>query len=97
MYTNIKEFLDSVSIDNPDFREQDHGWVGAIAGKNQGLLAYILRVKSKALYTHHFCHRLNLAVVACCGEQPAQSLITNIKDISHFLICHLHVKIVPGN
>ena len=38
----------------------------------------------QALYTHRFCHRLNLVVVASCGEQRVRNLMTNIKEISYF-------------
>ena len=74
----------SVGIDISDCRGQGYDGAGAVAGKNQGLSAHVLRVNPKALYTHRFCHRLNLVVVASCGEQRVRNLMTNIKEISYF-------------
>ena len=39
---------------------------GVVSGKNQGLSVHVLKVNSKALYTHYFCHCWNLAVVVSC-------------------------------
>ena len=75
LYRTIKEFLVSVGIDNSDCRGQSY----------DGLSGHVLRVNPKALYTHCSCHRLNLAVVASCGEQNVRNLMTNIKEISYFL------------
>ena len=68
LYRTIKEFLVLVGIDISDCREQGYAVAGAVAGKDQGLSAHVLRVNPKALYTHCFCHRVNLVVVASCGE-----------------------------
>ena len=84
LYRTIKEFLVSVGIDISDCRGQGYYGAGAVAGKNQGLSAHVLRANPKALYTHRFCHRLNLVVVASCGEQRVRNLMTNIKEISYF-------------
>ena len=85
LYRTIKEFLVSVGIDISDCRGQGYYGAGAVAGKNQGLSAHVLRANPKALYTHRFCHRLNLVVVASCGEQRVRNLMTNIKEILYFL------------
>ena len=84
LYRTIKEFLVSVGIDISDCREQGYDGAGAVAGKNQGLSAHVLRVNPKTLYTHCSCHRLNLAVVAFCGEKLVRNLMINIKEISYF-------------
>ena len=84
LYRTIKEFFVSVGIDISDCRGQGYDEAGAVAGKNQGLSAHVLRVIPKALYTHCSCHRLNLAVVAFCGEQGVRNLTTNIKEVSYF-------------
>ena len=68
LYRTIKEFFVSVEIDISDCRGQGYDGVGAVAGKNQGLSVHVFRVNPKALYAHCSCHRLNLAVVASCGE-----------------------------
>ena len=69
LFKTIKEFLDSNGIDISYCRGQGYDGAGAVAGKNQGLAAHFLGINSKALYTNCSCHRLNLAVVASCGEQ----------------------------
>ena len=84
LYRTIKEFFVLVDIDISDCRGQGYDGAGAVAGKNQGLSAHALRVNPKALYTHCSCHRLNLAVVASCGEQRVRNLTTNIKEVSYF-------------
>ena len=84
LYRTIKEFLVSVGIDISDCRGQGYDGAGAVAGKNQGLSAHVLRVNPKALYTHCSCHRFSLAVVVFCGEQRVRNLMTNIKEISYF-------------
>ena len=84
LYRTIDEFLASVGINISDCRGQGYDEAGAVAGKKQRLSEHVLRVNPKALYTHCFCHRLNLAVVASCGEQRVRNLMINIKEISYF-------------
>ena len=84
LYRTIKKFLVSVGIDVSDCRGQGYDGAGADAGKNQGLLALVLRVNPKKLFTHCSCRRLNLAVVASRGEQRVRNVMTNIKEISYF-------------
>ena len=84
LYRTIEEILVLVVIDISDCRGQGYDGAGAVAGKNQGLSAHVLRVNPKALYTHCSCHRLSLAVVVFCGEQRVPNLMTNIKEISYF-------------
>ena len=90
LFKTIKEFLDSNGIDISDCRGQGYNGAEAVAGKNQSLAAHFFRINSKALYTHYSCHRLNLAVVASCGEQHIRNLMTNIQEISYFstYLCH---------
>ena len=93
LYRTIKKFLVSVGIDISDCRGEGYDGAGVAAGKSEGLSAHVLRVNLKALYTHCCYHRLNLRVVASCGEQIVQNLMNNIKEISFFfLICRFHVK-----
>ena len=92
LYRTIKEFLVSVGKDISDCRGQGYDAAGAVAYKNQGLSAHVLRVNAKALYTHCSCHCSNLAVVTSCGEQRVRNLMTSIKEISYFSICRFHVK-----
>ena len=73
-----------VGIDISDCRGKGYDGAGAVESKKQGLLTHVLRANPKALYTHCSCHRLNLAVVASCGEQPLRNLMINIKETSYF-------------
>ena len=92
LYGTIKEFLVLVGIDFSDCRGQGYDGAGPVAGENQGLSSHVLRVNPRALYTRCSCHRFNLSVVASYGEQRVRNLMTNIKEISYFLICRFHVK-----
>ena len=69
LFRTIKGFLDSNRMDISECMGHGYDGAAAVAGKNQGLAAYVLRINSKALYTHCSCPRLNLAVLASCGEQ----------------------------
>ena len=84
LFKTIKEFLYSDGIDVSDWRGEGYVGAGAVAGKNQGLAAHVLRINSEALYTHCSCHRLKLAVVTSFGKQHIWNLMTNIKEISYF-------------
>ena len=46
-----------------------HGYDGAasVSGHTNGVLAQILRFNEKAICTHCYSHRLNLAVAASCS------------------------------
>ena len=89
LYRTIKGFLILVGIYISDCRGQGYDVAGAVAGKNLGLSVHVLRVNPKALYRHCSCHRLNLAVVASCGEQRVQNLMTKTKEISYVIISYL--------
>ena len=45
------------------------------------------------MYTHCSCHRLNLSVVASCGEKRIRNLMTNIKEIYYFF----HMSVPRNN
>ena len=49
LYRTIKEFLVSLGMDISDCRGQWYDGAGAVACKNQGLSAYVIRVNPKAL------------------------------------------------
>ena len=68
LFKTIKKLLNSNGIDNSDCRGQSYDGARSVAGMKQGLGAHIFRINSKAMYTYCTCHRLNLAVVASCGE-----------------------------
>ena len=51
LYKTIKRFLVSLELVFFDCRKQGYDEAGAVAGKNQGLSAHVLRVNQK-----HFTH-----------------------------------------
>ena len=78
LFKTIKKLLNSIGIDTSDWRGQSYEGARSVAGKKQGLGAHIFRINPKAMYTYCTCHRLNLAVVASCGEHLIWNLMTNI-------------------
>ena len=84
LFKIIKKLLDGNGIDISDCSGQGYAGTGAAGGRNQGLAAHFLRINSKVLYTYCSYHRLNLAVVAFCGEKHIRNLMTDIKGISYF-------------
>ena len=79
----IIQFLGSSGIIS-DCMGQGYEGAWVVAGKNQGLAGHVLRMNSKALFTHCSCHCLNFAVVVSCGEQHVRNLMININNISYF-------------
>ena len=53
----ILEALDNLTLPIEDCRGQGYDGAGAVAGHLNGLSAHILRLNSKALYTHCYSHR----------------------------------------
>lgn len=60
----ILKFISSIGLDIQNCRGQGYDGAGAMAGKINGCSTRILKVNDKAIYTHCFCHRLNLSVCA---------------------------------
>ena len=80
----ILNFIDSLGLDIQNCRGQGYNGAGAMAGKLEGCSTRILKVNNKAIYTHCYCHRLNLCVCAALNVSVVRDLFEYIKDISYF-------------
>jgi hypothetical protein len=80
----ILSFLARFGLDIMNCRGQGYDGAGAIAGKVNGCASRILRINSKAIFTHCFCHRLNLAVCSSCSIPVIRDLFNFVKEISYF-------------
>ena len=76
----ILKRLKELGLDIMDCRGQ--GYDGA--GEKKGCASRITCINCKALYTHCFCHRLNLAVCGCFVIPIVRDMMSNIKEISKF-------------
>ena len=76
-----KVTLSSFGLDLQNCRGVGYG-AGAVSGHVNGLLAFILRENSKALYIHCASHRLNLVIGTSCRILSVRNLMDLIKDIS---------------
>ena len=56
-----------------------------MAGHINGLSAHILKLNSKALYTHCYCHRLNLSVCDALAIVEVKNMMKHVNEISHFI------------
>ena len=81
----ILKTLSELNLNIQDCRGQGYDGAGAVAGRLNGCSAHILRLNNKSLYTHCFCHRLNLAICKCCSIHFIRNVFDQIKDISYFL------------
>ena len=72
----IIDALNDLTLSIADCRGQGYDGAGAVAGHINGLSANILRLNEKALYTHCYSHRLNLAV---CDSLTVVEINTMIK------------------
>ena len=85
----ILEALDNLTLPVEDCRGQ--GYDGAVAGHLNGLSAHILRLNSKALYTHCYSHRSNLSVCDCLDIIEVKNTMTFVNEVSHFInISQMH-------
>ena len=80
----ILKAISDFNLDIKDCRGQGYDGAGSVAGHQNGCSAHILRINNKALYTHCFSHRLNLAICKACCIQFIRNVFDQIKDISYF-------------
>ena len=78
----ILNALTDLSLNINDCRGQ--GYDGAVAGHINGLSAHILRLNRKAIYTHCYSHRLNLAICDSCSVPLVRNAFMQIKELSYF-------------
>ncbi|XP_065665682.1 52 kDa repressor of the inhibitor of the protein kinase-like [Hydra vulgaris] len=55
-----------------------------MAGHTKGLSARILNLNEKAIFSHCYSHRLNLAICASCNVQSIRSFLAYVKEVSYF-------------
>ena len=79
MFSSSQMFKEDLKLDIMDCRGQGYDGAGAVAGHINGLSAHILRINSKAIYTHCHIHRLNLSVSASCNVQTVRNVFDKIK------------------
>ena len=59
--------IGNLTLDINNCRGQGYDGAASVSGHINGLSADILRINEKAVYTHCYSHRLNLAVAASCS------------------------------
>ena len=59
--------IGNLTLDINNCRGQGYDGAASVSGHINGLSAHILRINEKAVYTHCYSHRLNLAVAASCS------------------------------
>ncbi|XP_065664828.1 52 kDa repressor of the inhibitor of the protein kinase-like [Hydra vulgaris] len=79
----VLRYVDS-GLDITNCRGQGYDGAGAVAGTKKGVAARILKLNNKALYTHCFSHRLNLAVCNSCKVQFLCNAMNHIKEVSYY-------------
>ena len=94
----ILTFIDSLGLDIANCRGQGYDGAGAMAGKIKGCSSRILRINNKAIYTHCYCHRLNLSVCSALNVSVVKDLFQYIKDISYFFnFCESRQQMLDRN
>ena len=81
----ILEALNDMTLSIDDCRGQGYDGAGAVSGHINGLSANILRLNGKALYTHCYSHRLNLAVCDSLTVVEVNTMMKHVKDVSNFI------------
>ena len=84
--------IGSLTLDINNCCGQGYDGATSVSGHINGLSAHILRINEKAVYTHCYSHRLNLAVAASCSIQYVRNVLDQIKELSFFFIFLSHVK-----
>ncbi|XP_046844766.1 52 kDa repressor of the inhibitor of the protein kinase-like [Xenia sp. Carnegie-2017] len=81
----ILDKLKDLGLPIEDYRRQGYDGAGAVAGCVKGLAAQILKLNSKALYTHCYSHRLNLSVCDSLSDIEVKKVLNKIKDVTNFI------------
>ncbi|XP_028416224.1 52 kDa repressor of the inhibitor of the protein kinase-like [Dendronephthya gigantea] len=80
----ILDALDKLDVPIADCRGQGYDGAGAVAGHINGLSAHLLRLNSKALFTHCYSHRLNLAICESIDIIDVKSMLKRVKKVCDF-------------
>ena len=87
IYSKILESLAdvSLSLDPANIRGQAYDGASVMSSKIAGVQAKIREVSPLALYTHCYCHCLNLSIASTCKIQEVRNLIGVINETYLFL------------
>ena len=76
--------VSDLGLDISRCRGQGYDGAGSVSGKQNGAAAHILRVNRKALYTHCYSHRLNLAICKNFKIISVNNMMETVQKISFF-------------
>ena len=71
--------VNELGLDIKNCRDQGYDGAGAMSGFRNGCSANILEINRKALYTHCYSHRLNLAVSKTSKISSVNNMIFQIQ------------------
>jgi len=80
----IKQKISDLGLNIMNCRGQGYDGAGSVAGYKNGCSSHILRENRKALYTHCFSHRLNLAVSKSFKITSVNNMMETVHKISDF-------------
>lgn len=80
----ILKALEVHGLEIENCRGQGYDGAGAVAGMKKGFAGRILAMNPKALYTHCYSHKLNLAVSNSSNVLLVQSAMEIIKKVTYF-------------
>ncbi|XP_065671596.1 52 kDa repressor of the inhibitor of the protein kinase-like [Hydra vulgaris] len=86
LFCVLLKVMSVLSLDIKNCRGQSYDGAGAMAGHTKGLFARILNLNEKAIFTHCYSHRFNLALCTSCNAQSIRNLLAHVKEVSYFLI-----------
>ncbi|CAB3979945.1 Hypothetical predicted protein [Paramuricea clavata] len=81
----ILEALNNLTLSIDDCRGQGYDGTGAVAGHINGLSANILHINEKALETHCYSNRLNLAICDSLTVFEVNTMMKHVKEVAHFI------------
>ena len=73
-----------LKLDIKDCRGEGYDGAGSVSGHINGLSAHILRLNSKALYTHCHNHRFNLSICKSYKIQLVSDVFDKVRELSYF-------------
>ena len=82
--------IGNLTLDINNCHGQVYDGAASVSGHINGLLAYILIINEKAVYTHCYSYQLNLAVAASCSIQYVKNVLDQIKEVFFSLIFQSH-------
>ena len=81
----ILDALGELTLSIENCRGQGYDGAGAVAGHINGLVAQLLRLNRKVLYTYCYSHRLNLSVCDSLAIVEVKNMLKHVNEVSHFI------------